>query len=217
MRLGIFSKRRRGAAATTENWVERDLPTAEVRVAFAAIEKSDRFGARWGVGPSDWEYKIRRRFRCWPTEPAGFGKKAPCTWREPARSWTSIMGWNIWERRPKCSTGEGTEGAKGWIAQGCKALLSGGWSAIHQHLKETKETTRKRSHRASLNKLSGYLYRNSSRLGYAQQLAEGRAIGSGQAEGACKHMIGRRLKQTAARWRVRRVNRMAVLCCLLYS
>ena len=30
-------------------------------------------------------------------------------------------------------------------------------------------------------------------------------------------MIGRRLKQTGARWRVRRVNRMASLCSLLYS
>jgi hypothetical protein len=82
---------------------------------------------------------------------------------------------------------------------------------------ETKQTTSKRNHRKSLKKLSGYLYRNRDRLGYAERLAEGRAIGSGQAEGACKHMIGRRLKQTGARWRVRRVNRMAVLCCLLYS
>jgi hypothetical protein len=30
-------------------------------------------------------------------------------------------------------------------------------------------------------------------------------------------MIGRRLKQTGARWRFRRVNRMATLCRLLYS
>jgi hypothetical protein len=50
-----------------------------------------------------------------------------------------------------------------------------------------------------------------------QLLAEGRSIGSGQVEGACKHMIGRRLKQTGARWRVRRVNRMANLCALMYS
>ena len=115
------------------------------------------------------------------------------------------------------SIGEGTDGAQTWIDQGCQALLTGGWSAIRQHLSETKQTTSKRSHRESLKKLSGYLYRNRDRIGYAERLAEGRAIGSGQAEGACKHMIGRRLKQTGARWRVRRVNRMAVLCCLLYS
>jgi len=36
-------------------------------------------------------------------------------------------------------------------------------------------------------------------------------------EGACKQVIGRRLKQTGARWRVRRANRMATLCCTLHG
>jgi hypothetical protein len=43
------------------------------------------------------------------------------------------------------------------------------------------------------------------------------SVGSGRVEGACKNMISRRLKQTGARWRVRRVNRKASLCCLVYS
>jgi len=49
------------------------------------------------------------------------------------------------------------------------------------------------------------------------QGAEGRSIGNGQVEGACKNLIGRRLKQTGARWRVRRVNNMATLCALFYG
>ena len=49
MRLGIFSKRHRGESATPEQWDDRELPSPHVRVAFAAIEKSDRFGTRWGV------------------------------------------------------------------------------------------------------------------------------------------------------------------------
>ncbi|WP_168222228.1 hypothetical protein [Aquisphaera giovannonii] len=36
-------------------------------------------------------------------------------------------------------------------------------------------------------------------------------------EGACKTAVGRRLKQTGARWKVRRLERMASLCCLAYS
>ena len=62
-----------------------------------------------------------------------------------------------------------------------------------------------------------YLAAHACHLNDAQRLAEGRSIGSGQIEGACKNMIGRRLKQTGARWRVRRVNRMAGLCSLMYS
>ena len=36
-------------------------------------------------------------------------------------------------------------------------------------------------------------------------------------EGACKTAIGKRLKQTGARWKVRRLERMAALCCLHYG
>ena len=42
-------------------------------------------------------------------------------------------------------------------------------------------------------------------------------IGSGMVEGACKHVVGRRLKQTGARWKVRRVERMAALCAVQAS
>ena len=49
------------------------------------------------------------------------------------------------------------------------------------------------------------------------RLAQGRAIGSGMVEGACQTAIGKRLKQTGARWRVRRLEPMAALCCLCYG
>ncbi|MGL6194525.1 MAG: hypothetical protein ACRC2T_06845, partial [Thermoguttaceae bacterium] len=45
----------------------------------------------------------------------------------------------------------------------------------------------------------------------------GLSIGSGQVEGACKNLVGRRLKQTGACWEVGRVNRMGVLCAILYG
>ena len=47
MRLGIFSKRARGEPATAETWETRRLPAPQVRVAFAAIQASQRFASRW--------------------------------------------------------------------------------------------------------------------------------------------------------------------------
>jgi hypothetical protein len=217
MRLGIFSRRPRGAVATAENWADRDLPPSQVRVAFAAIEKSDRFGARWGR----WVQRLGIQDT---SQISVLADGARWIWEESSLHFAGARevldvyhGLEHLGTTAKVLYGEGTEGAQTWIDRGCRALLTGGWPAICQHVSETKQTTSKRNHRKSLKKLSGYLYRNRDRLGYAERLAEGRAIGSGQAEGACKHMIGRRLKQTGARWRVRRVNRMAVLCCLLYS
>jgi hypothetical protein len=64
--------------------------------------------------------------------------------------------------------------------------------------------------------VAGYFGRRVELLSYAGRLAAGQSIGSGLVEGACKQVIGRRLKQTGARWRIRRANRMATLCCALH-
>jgi hypothetical protein len=71
--------------------------------------------------------------------------------------------------------------------------------------------------RQSVGSLLEYLRKNSGRLDYRERLAAGRVIGSGLIEGACKNLVGRRLKQTGACWRWARANRMAVICSVLYS
>ena len=76
---------------------------------------------------------------------------------------------------------------------------------------------RARAKRRALDELEGYFYRQREHLGYAGRLASGQSIGSGLVEGSCKQVIGRRLKQTGARWRIRRANRMATLCCTLHG
>lgn len=69
----------------------------------------------------------------------------------------------------------------------------------------------------ALDELRNYLGNHVSHMNYAERLQAGRSIGSGQVEGACKNLVGRRLKQTAAKWRVRRLNRMAGLCSIMYN
>ena len=63
----------------------------------------------------------------------------------------------------------------------------------------------------------GYFEAHVDHTGYAARLAAGRSIGSGLVEGSCKQVVGRRLKQTGARWKVRRVERMASLCAVQAS
>jgi len=48
MKVGIFAKRRRGEPSSAKDYDKRSLPAPHVRVVFAAIENSKRFGARWG-------------------------------------------------------------------------------------------------------------------------------------------------------------------------
>ena len=47
MKVGVFAKRPAGEATAPEEWATRSLPAPSARVAFAAIERSERFGRRW--------------------------------------------------------------------------------------------------------------------------------------------------------------------------
>ena len=98
-----------------------------------------------------------------------------------------------------------------------KDLLSGGYTLVAKRLALLERDMSTDRLRESLRRLRGYFSDHSERLNYRERLLEGRAVGSGQVEGACKSMIGRRLKKTGARWKVRNLNRMLSLCALRYS
>jgi hypothetical protein len=68
-----------------------------------------------------------------------------------------------------------------------------------------------------MEELRGYFSKQTSRMNYCARQNAGRTIGSGLGEGACKNLIGKRLKQTKARWIVANVEKMAVLCYSHYS
>lgn len=113
--------------------------------------------------------------------------------------------------------GEGSPEYETWREETTRELLWNGYGLIEKRLDRLEGEKRTKAQQESLRLLRGYLNSHSARLCYAFRLAEGRAIGSGQVEGACKNLIGRRLKQTGAKWRVRRLNRMAMLCSVRYS
>jgi hypothetical protein len=216
MKLGLFAKRPRGPAATPEEWDDRELPAPQARVGFAAIEASDRFGTRW----DQWAARLGVKDRSTITVLADGAK---WIWEEARQNLIGSAGvldiYHALEHvsdTAKTLFGDGSAAARDWTDMARKTLLARGWTGIDEHLQQTclgKAPT----HRKALQGLRDYLGNHVSHLHYSQRLAEGRSIGSGQVEGACKNMIGRRLKQTGARWRVRRVNRMANLCCLVYS
>jgi len=69
----------------------------------------------------------------------------------------------------------------------------------------------------ALRQLENYLVFHFGRLNDRERLAAGLSIGSGQVEGACKNLIGARLKQTGAKWRRERVDRMGIICSIYYG
>jgi hypothetical protein len=215
MKVGIFSKRDRGEPAAPGAWATRQLPAPKTRIAFAAIEDSGQFGTRW---------------KAWRTR-LGLADTSAVTVLADGAKW-------IWEeQRLHLREAEGVldifhalqhvadlgkalhadpEAAQGWTAAARRTLLSQGWAGIEAFV-QAGAARRTDKEQTAIAALLDYLDPHQDHLHYAQRLAGGQSIGSGQIEGACKNLIGRRLKANAARWRVRRVNRMAGLCSLLYS
>ena len=217
MKLAIFSRRRRGAAATPHEWETRSLPAPHVRVAFAAIERSDRFGTRW----KQW---TRRLGILDPSVVTLLADGAKWIWEEKLTNLRGAEGvLDIYHAlQHVCQTanqlhGEGCPEAADWARKARELLLARGWNGIKDLLEQTRRCRPDDSARRALEALENYLGHHIDHLCYAERLAKGQSIGSGQVEGACKNLIARRLKQTGARWRTRRVNRMAGLCCLIYS
>ena len=217
MRVGVFAKRASGQSATASEWNSRKLPSPQARVAFAAIEDHETFAARWPVVAS--RLGIRTR--------------------DPLDVWADGAKW-IWERvnyhfayargtldvyhalqhagaAAKGVFGEGTTEAVVWQNRARDALLVEGHAGIERLIEQTQTNAVRGGQRAALSSLKEYLRPHRHRLNYPERLAAGRPIGSGMIEGACKNYLGRRLKQTGARWLIPNANRMAALGSLVYA
>lgn len=216
LRLGIFAKRQRGRPAPATAWDTRRLPAPHARVLFGGIETAEHFGPR-----------IRRwAGRLGVTDPADvsvLGDGAEWIWNQARVQLPGSKGlldiYHGAEHLADCAGvlyGDGSA-ARTWLDAGRLALLTDGAAGVQAHLADARPGVRSATKRQALDDTGRYFERRAAYLGYAERLAGGQSIGSGLVEGACKQVIGRRMKQTGARWRVRRANRMATLCCTFHG
>ena len=219
----ILSKRERGESALPEEFGTRRLPRTSVRIACAAIEGKDDFQQR----VNDWRFRLHLGAKedistlgdgaewIWNISKSVFGNVRECLDVYHGLEHLSDTG--------KVLYGEGTAMYVQWKEETTLEFFREGFSLMEERLDRLEREKRERreewkpKERESLRLLRGYLSGQSARLNYRERLAEGRAIGSGQVEGACKNRIGKRLKQTGARWLVPRLNRMTVICSVRYS
>jgi hypothetical protein len=208
VRLSIFAKRPRGQPITDlDDWDDQRLPEPTARVATAGIRTSEALGSQWRRAAG--RLGMRRT-----TEVTVLADGAKWIWREVGKNLPGAAGLlNIYHASEHLHAaavalhGEGAA-AEAWYRQKRRRLLESGAAGLLPSLTESSRAVRE---------LCEYLAPHVEHTQYRARLAEGRSIGSGMVEGACKTAIGKRLKQTGARWRVRRLERMAALCCLVYS
>jgi hypothetical protein len=220
LRLSVFAKRPAGAAATPGQWKDRVLPEPTCRVAFAAIAASHVVGSAWQrmLGQLGLDDSPRLSV---------LGDGARWIWDEAAKRFKRIaaVDWcvdvfHVSEHLHGCAGkmfGVGSPGAKLWATTRTDQLIEMEGPRFIEKLRQERAAAAAAEHRKALSALIGYLSENRDSLWYRTRLAEGKPIGTGLVEGACKNTIGARLKMNNPRWRIRRAERMAALRCLQYS
>ncbi len=102
-----------------------------------------------------------------------------------------------------CFHAEGSDAAEDFVADRLRGLLQGRVGhvigGLRQRLTKHRVTG---SRRKTLNSVITYLENNREHMRYDTYLKAGYPIGSGVAEGACRHLVKDRMEQTGMRWTV---------------
>lgn len=98
---------------------------------------------------------------------------------------------------------EGSAEAKAFVTQRLRMLLEGKVGGVIGGLRQMMQKHRlSASKRRALETVIGYFENNRDHMLYDKYLAAGYPIGSGVAEGACRHLVKDRMEQTGMRWTV---------------
>ena len=106
----------------------------------------------------------------------------------------------VWQAA-HCFYPEGSDEAREFVNQRLTRILEGDVGRVIGGLKQmaTKQNLRGAKLK-QLNSAIGYLHNNRRFMKYDQYLAAGYPIGSGVAEGACRHLVKDRMERTGMRW-----------------
>lgn len=89
-----------------------------------------------------------------------------------------------------------------WRDRAQRALVADGWAGVCEFVEAAKaEVADPAALEAAYPRVANYLSGHRDRMPYAARLRRGASVGSGLIEGDIKQHVGRRIKQTGARWK----------------
>jgi hypothetical protein len=116
---------------------------------------------------------------------------------------TFIIDWyhaseHVWDCG-KLLFGEGTDATAEWVNKRLSLLWDGWTKRLLDDLQDQGKRYRG-CKRDAIDSLYGYISSNEEQMRYDVFRSKGYDIGSGSVEGACKHVVGKRLKQSGMIW-----------------
>jgi hypothetical protein len=102
-----------------------------------------------------------------------------------------------------CFHPEGSEAAGEFVTERLRMLLNGKVGSVIRGLRRLATAHGlKGQRRQTVRRAAGYFENNRGRMRYDEYLAAGYPIGSGVAEGACRHLVKDRMERAGMRWTV---------------
>lgn len=208
-KLAAVAKRQGGAAAAAHEWGSRELPKPAAVWFRVGIGNADGFAAEW----RPWLAALGLTAAGALTVLGDGAKWLWARWEECFPGCKGVLDfYHLSEHlagAARGAYGERPAAVAAWLASVLLLLLAKGWDGLCEWVARLRaeEPKAEAPTEGQLAYAAGHL----THLDYAGQLAAGRPIGSGPIEGGCKNVVGRRLKQTGARWLTGNVKKMATL------
>jgi hypothetical protein len=219
LKMAVISKRESGEPATPDQWEEDRLPAPTVALSCAMIGKSKVFRRAWAPA-------LRRLGVSCFADVYGLGDGGNWIWKSFDRALPGcIQTLDIYhanQRVNRCAErifGMSTAETKVAFEKGRALLVKDGWKGISDWVGEllgVEDVVERERRFPATEKLLNYFAKHVGRLNYKEQLANGRAIGSGAVEGEAKTQ-GLRMKARGARWLIKNVRPVASLVCVRNS
>ena len=215
VKVATFLVREPAEPCTAEGRERRDLPRPSVRHAVASIEPAEDFGRRClaeaeRVGAPD------------ATRLTVLGDGAEWIWNLAGERFAGAeQTLDLYHATEyladlaRAGFGADAEAVKGWTRRAQLALVADGWAGVCEFVhRNAAEAADRPALEAAYPRVANYLSGHRDRMRYAARLRRGASIGSGAIEGAIKQLVGRRIKQTGARWKGDHVGPMVELVSL---
>jgi hypothetical protein len=209
VKVAAFARRERAKDVNPSDHEQRDLPAPSVRSVVAAIETAEDFGVRCRAEADRLQLPSSRDLSI-------LGDGAEWIWNLAARRFDGaeqvldvFHASEYLADLARAGFGEDSAESRRWLDDARAALVSDAWAGVCEFVvKDSERVPNRAAMEAAFPRVANYLTGHRDRLGYALRLRRGQAIGSGLIEGAIKQEVGRRMKQTGARWRSEHVGRL---------
>jgi hypothetical protein len=218
VKVATFAVRRPAEPCTSADFGERHLPAPAVRHVIASIEPVDAFGPRC-------QAEARRIGLAEPAELTILGDGAEWIWNLASEQFPGAdQTLDVYHATgyladlARAGFAGDTSQSEPWRRRAQVALIADGWAGVcdfvHHHAAESSDRA---ALEAAYPRVANYLAGHRDRMAYAARLRRGQSIGSGLIEGTIKQNVGRRIKQTGARWKSSHIGPLVELMSLDHS